>query len=258
VTSDAPSAPRLLWQTATIRAIGIETARVKTFTLALARPFVFRAGQHVDVRLTAPDGYQAQRSYSIASAPAEDGAAAGAIALTIEQLDDGEVSPFFHEVAAVGDDIELRGPIGGHFVWSVDDGGPVLLLGGGSGVVPLASMLRHRAARASASGVAPDPMALVLSARTFDQVIYRDELLALDGRDGFHCVLALTRDRPRRAADHGRRIDAAMVRAAIATLGRPPALVFACGANAFVNAATDATLAAGVPAASIRTERYGG
>ena len=251
-------APRLLWQTATIRAIGIETARVKTFTLALARPFVFRAGQHVDVRLTAPDGYQAQRSYSIASAPAEGGAAVGAIALTVEQLADGEVSPFFHQVAAVGDDIELRGPIGGHFVWSVEDGGPVLLLGGGSGVVPLASMLRHRAARAAASRGALEPMALVLSARTFDDVIYRDELLALDGRDGFHCALALTRDRPRRAADHGRRIDAAMVGAAIATLGRPPALVFACGSNAFVNAASDAALAAGIPATRIRTERYGG
>ena len=253
MTSERQAAARLLWQSTTIAAIRNETARVKTFTLALAQPFVFRAGQHVDVRLTAPDGYQAQRSYSIASAPADSGAPSNTIELTIEQLDDGEVSPFFHDVAAIGDTIELRGPIGGHFVWSVSDGGPVLLLGGGSGVVPLMSMLRHRVRH---TGVTP--MALLLSARTFDEVIYRDELLSLDGRDGLHCTLALTRDRPRRDADYDRRVDAAMVSAAMEKLGAPPTLVFACGSNPFVNAATDAAIAAGIAAARIRTERYGG
>ncbi|HXI60911.1 MAG TPA: FAD-binding oxidoreductase, partial [Polyangia bacterium] len=194
--TEPPAAPaRLMWQPATIAAIKTETARVKTFVLSPARPFSFRAGQHVDVRLTAPDGYQAQRSYSIASAPDD----AATIALTVERLDDGEVSPFFHDVAIVGDTIELRGPIGGHFVWSVEDGGPTLLLGGGSGMVPLMSMIRHRAARGASV-----PMALILSARTWDDVIFRDELAALDARrDGFHGALALTRALPQRPGDYG-------------------------------------------------------
>jgi hypothetical protein len=150
VTDTPPAlagAPKLNWQQATIVGIASDTPRVKSFLFTTPAPLAFRAGQHVDVRLTAPDGYQAERSYSIASAPERtDG-----IELAIERLDDGEVSPFFHEVAEIGDAIELRGPIGGHFVWSVEDGGPLLLLGGGSGVVPLMSMLRHRAARGSMS-----------------------------------------------------------------------------------------------------------
>ncbi len=133
------------WQPAKITAIVSDTPRVKNFFFELSRPFSFRAGQHVDVRLTAPDGYQAERSYSIASAPE----AQSSLELAIERLDDGEVSPFFHDVAAVGDDIELRGPIGGHFVWEVADGGPLLLLGGGSGAVPLMAMIRHRASQGS-------------------------------------------------------------------------------------------------------------
>ena len=148
VPSKAPE-PKLRWQEAKIAAIMPDTPRVKSFLLAPSAPFPFRAGQHVDVRLTAPDGYQAERSYSIASAPEET----AAIELAIERLDDGEVSPFFHDIAEVGDAIELRGPIGGHFVWDVVDGGPLLLLGGGSGVVPLMSMLRHRFARAGAPAV---------------------------------------------------------------------------------------------------------
>jgi ferredoxin-NADP reductase len=126
VPSKAPE-PKLRWQEAKIAAIMPDTPRVKSFLLAPSAPFPFRAGQHVDVRLTAPDGYQAERSYSIASAPEET----AAIELAIERLDDGEVSPFFHDIAEVGDAIELRGPIGGHFVWDVEDGGPLLLLGGG-------------------------------------------------------------------------------------------------------------------------------
>jgi ferredoxin-NADP reductase len=231
-------------------AIAALTSRIKSFVLAPPRPFPFRAGQHVDVRLTAPDGYRAVRSYSIASGPEDP----GRIELAIEVLEGGEVSPFFHDVVAVGDMIELRGPLGGHFVWTVADGGPLLLVGAGSGVVPLVAMLRHR--RVAGAGV---PTVLLLSARGWDEVPFRDELLDLHGRgDGFALVLALTREAPRRAGDHGRRVDAAMVAEALALLPAPPRHVFVCGSNPFVNAAADGALAAGVPAPAIRTERYGG
>ena len=243
-------ARKLEWQEATITAITSDTPRVKSFLFAPASPFAFRADQHVDVRLTAPDGYQAERSYSIASAPERtDG-----IELAIERLDDGEVSPFFHEVAEIGDAIELRGPIGGHFVWSIEDGGPLLLLGGGSGVVPLTSMLRHREARGS------NILALlVFSARTWDDVIFRDELIAMHERnDGFRLALALTRDEPRRAEDFGRRVDRAMVAELLTRLPAPPRHVFICGGNPFVEAASEGAIAAGIAAPMIRTERYGG
>ncbi len=202
------------------------------------------------MRLTAPDGYQAERSYSIASAPG----AGGAFELAIERLDDGEVSPFFHDVAAVGDTIELRGPIGGHFVWSAEDGGPVLLIGGGSGVVPLLSMVRHRAAeRADA------PMTLLYSARMWDELIYADELVGLaERRDGFDLAFALTREPARRAGDYSRRVDRAMLAERLALLPEPPARAYVCGSNPFVEAATTAAIAAGLPPAIIRTERYGG
>ncbi|RWH47958.1 MAG: oxidoreductase, partial [Mesorhizobium sp.] len=160
--SDGPAA-QSPWQTVTIRRIEKRTPRVTSFFLEPSRPFAYRAGQHVDVRLTAPDGYQARRSYSIASGPE----AGEMIELAIERLDDGEVSPFFHDIAAVGDEVELRGPLGGHFVWYDGDGGPLLLVGGGSGVVPLMAMIRHRAARRSAV-----PVALVFSARVWDEVIF--------------------------------------------------------------------------------------
>lgn len=249
VPSKAPE-PKLLWQEAKIAAIMPDTPRVKRFLLAPSAPFLFRAGQHVDVRLTAPDGYQAERSYSIASAPEQT----AAIELAIERLDDGEVSPFFHDVAEVGDAIELRGPIGGHFVWDVKDGGPPLLLGGGSGVVPLMSMLRHRAAVGSRV-----PALLLFSSRTWEDVIFRDELLALDARnDGFQLALALTRDQPRRPSDFGRRVDAAMVAELVGRLPGPPKHVFVCGGNPFVEAASQGAIEAGVAPSMIRTERYGG
>ena len=237
------------WQTATITGIRKRTPRVTSFFLLPSRPFTYRAGQHVDVRLTATDGYQARRSYSIASAP-EPGKA---IELAIERLDDGEVSPFFHDVAAVGDEIELRGPLGGHFVWSDSDGGPLLLVGGGSGVVPLAAMIRHRVARKS-----PVPVALVFSARVWDEIIFRDELIGLDDRkDGFQLVLTLTREAARRPSDYARRIDAAMAVQSMARLPGPPKLAFVCGSNSFVSAAAQALIDADVPADIIRTERYG-
>ncbi|RWA83926.1 ferredoxin reductase [Mesorhizobium sp.] len=241
--------PQSPWQAATITRIEKRTPRVTSFWFQPSRPFIHLAGQHVDIRLTAPDGYQARRSYSIASAP-EAGAG---IELAIERLDDGEVSPFFHDVAEVGDEIELRGPLGGHFIWEASDGGPILLVGGGSGVVPLMAMVRHRTLQKSAA-----PIALVFSARVWDEVIFRDELIDLDDRrDGFDLVLTLTREQARRPADYSRRIDVAMVTQAIERLPKPPALAFVCGSNAFVSAAAQALIDAGVPAEIIRTERYG-
>ena len=165
--------PRL-WQTAKIEQIIIQSPRVKSFVLKPTEAFDFTAGQHAEVRLTAPDGYRAQRSYSISSAPEEH----GTFELTVERLDDGEVSPYFHEVAAVGDEVEVRGPLGGHFIWDIPDGGPVLLIGGGSGVCPLISMARHRQRQGS-----DVPMMLLFSARTWEEVLFRDELLAMRGRE---------------------------------------------------------------------------
>ncbi|HEY0232506.1 MAG TPA: FAD-binding oxidoreductase [Dokdonella sp.] len=241
--------PRLLWQPATIGAIALQTPRVKSFFFDLAQPFAFQAGQHVEVRLTAPDGYQAQRSYSIASAPAT----AGVIELAVERLDEGEVSPFFHDIAVVGDSIELRGPIGGHFVWSLADGGPLLLFGGGSGVVPLMSMLRERAAHRATL-----PTLLLYSARTWDELIFRDELLALQRhQDGFELVFVLTREPARRERDYARRVDAAMLGETLARIDGAARHVFVCGSNPFVETATGALLQAGLDATFIRTERYG-
>jgi ferredoxin-NADP reductase len=240
----------LLWQQAAIAGIAPLTPRVMSFVFAPSEPFAFRAGQHVDVRLTAPDGYRAERSYSIASAPETP----SLLELVIERLEHGEVSPFFHEIAEIGDDIELRGPIGGHFVWGPEDGGPLLLIGGGSGVVPLMSMLRHRAAQGSR-----EPALLLFSARTWDDVIFRDELLALDARrDGFELALTLTREPARRQRDFGRRVDAPMLTELLTRLPAPPRHVFVCGTNAFVEAGAQGAIDAGVPASIIRTERYGG
>jgi ferredoxin-NADP reductase len=239
----------LRWQEAELLEVAPLTASLRSYRLRPSQPFAFVAGQHVDVRLTAEDGYQAQRSYSIASAPE----AGPELELAIERLPDGEVSGFFHEVAAPGDRIELRGPIGGHFVWSAADGGPLLLIGGGSGVVPLVSMLRHRAYAS-----APPPAVLLLSAASWSELPYRDALLALEARaDGLACVFALTRDEPTRAGDFGRRVDRALLEAVLARAPSAPQHVFVCGSNGFVEAASQGLLDAGVAGGRIRTERYG-
>jgi ferredoxin-NADP reductase len=249
VTDPIPKPAALRWQRAIITDMARRTPRIASVWLEPSEPFAFRPGQHVQIRLTAPDGYQAQRSYSIASAPEER----CRIELAIERLDDGEVSPFFHDVARAGDDIELRGPIGGHFIWSVDDGGPLLLIGGGSGVVPLMSMLRHRSARGSQL-----PAALLLSARSWDELPFRDELLAYSREQpGFRASFAMTRGPAHRAGDHARRVDAAMIIDLLGGLPAPPTAVFVCGSNRFAEAASQAAIAAGIPARSIRTERYG-
>lgn len=239
--SDCPPLP---WTTATIAAIGQATTRVKSFRFdgLGAR---HRAGQYVEVRLTAENGYQAQRSYSIASAPGDP----AGIELMIEALDNGEVSSFFDTVAEVGDAIELRGPIGGSFVWSPEDGGPVLLIGGGSGVVPLLSMVRARAQSGSEA-----PMLLLYSARNAAEAIGRSELLARSRDEtGFDLTLLLTREGP----TAGRRIDRVMIDTAIECLGLPRH-VFVCGGNAFVSHVSNLLLDAGLKPGTIRTERFGG
>lgn len=243
-------AATIRWQNATITKIVPRTRLIKSFFFALREPFTYRAGQHVDLRLTAPDGYRAVRSYSIASSPGN----AHEIELAIELMEDGEVSPFFHDIAQVGDEIELRGPLGGYFVWSVADGGPLLLIGGGSGLVPLMAMIRHREAERL-----DVPTLLLLSARGWDDILYRDELLEIERRSsGFTLVLALTREPARREGDYSRRVDAAMMAEVLSRLPAAPRHVFICGSNPFVNAAADGAVAVGVPASLVRTERYGG
>ena len=242
-------APPVRWQKAVVAEISERTPRIKSFVVEPILPFAFKAGQHVNLRLTAPDGYSAMRSYSIASAPDDP----SRIELAIERLDDGEVSPFFHDVVAVGDEIEMRGPLGGHFLWSEADGGPILLAGGGSGVVPLMAMIRHRQAVA-----AEVPAVLLVSARGWEDVLYRDELLELHRRkDGFAFVLTLTREASRRDGDYSRRVDAGMMAEVVARLPRAPKHVFVCGSSPFVNAAADGAVASGTSVAIIRTERYG-
>lgn len=238
----------LSWHEAVIERIEQRTPRVRSFFLRapIAR---HDAGQHVDVRLTAPDGYSAQRSYSIASAPGDD-----TIELALERLEDGEVSTFLHDVAVVGDTIELRGPIGGHFIWRPAQQGPLLLIAGGSGVVPLMAILRARAATAS------DALTLlVYSARTWDDLIFRDELLEMervDPRFGF--VVTTTRELPRRPMDLGARLDSPSIRSILTAWGRTPEHVYVCGATAFVELISSALVTDGIRADRVRTERYGG
>ena len=248
--NDIPAAaPRLLWQEAKVAKILADTPAVKSFFLRVPAWAPFLAGQHVDVRLTAPDGYQAERSYSIGSAPEE-----ADIELVIERLATGEVSPFFHEAVEVGDTIELRGPIGGHFVWRPEDGGPLLLVGGGSGVVPLMSILRHRASRAMEV-----PTALVYSVRQEADLIFRSELIQRAGSDdGFHLFATITRQRTEMPPFRSGRVDAMLMREALQSLGGMPKRTYVCGSNAFVDTASKLLLDMGVPFASIRTERYGG
>ena len=206
-----------------------------------------RAGQHVDVRLTAEDGYQAQRSYSIASAPG-----GGRLALTVDRLDDGEVSPYLTDELVAGDRLELRGPIGGYFVWEAGDGGPLLLVGGGSGVVPLMAMIRHRAA--SGSDV---PTRLLLSSRSYEEIIYREELENLAARDGsLEVVHTLTRSRPEGWDGYGRRIDARMLSEVTWPLEERP-LAFVCGPTPLVEAAGAALVDLGHDPARVKTERFG-
>jgi ferredoxin-NADP reductase len=223
-----------------------ETPRVRTLVLDADGWAGHRAGQHLDVRLTAEDGYQAERSYSIASAPGEP------LAITVERLEDGEVSPYLVDEVHEGDRFELRGPIGGYFVWEPDDPLPLLLVGGGSGVVPLMAMIRHREA---AGGTAPTR--LLYSSRTLEDVIYREELDELAARmDGVEVFHTLTRSQPEGWTGYGRRIDAEILREVAWPAADGPQ-VFVCGSTRFVDAAADGLIALGYEPRSIKTERFG-
>ena len=238
------------WQQAVITDIRRLTSRVVSVTLRPERWRPFLPGQHVDVRLTAEDGYQAHRAYSIASAPT----AATTYELVIERLADGEVSPFFHEVAAPGDTLDVRGPFAEHFAWRTNEAGGLFLAAGGSGVAPFLSMVRERARLAE-----PPPMALLYSARTWDDVIAREELLTHERTQrGFQLTCFLTRESARRPVDFSARVDASIVAQVVQRLPEAPQLFFVCGNNRFVGAVSDILVARGVPPMSIRTERYGG
>ncbi len=237
---------RIAWQVVTVRDVVEETARVRSVVLDAPDWPGHRAGQHVDVRLTAPDGYQAQRSYSIASAPEDD-----ALVLTVERIEDGEVSPYLVDVVEPGDRIEIRGPIGGHFVWETALGGPLALIGGGSGIVPLRAMLRHRAAQGS-----DVPARLVYSSRSLGEVIYRDELESYARGDNLNLYLTLTRQQPPGWTGYARRIDRALLADVVYAASEAPH-IYICGPTAFVETAADVCVRLGHAAAHIRTERFG-
>ena len=235
---------------ATVRSNSAASSRAHTLVLDVPGWPGHRAGQHVDVRLVAEDGYQAQRSYSIASPPEDP-----AVALTIERLDDGEVSPYLTDVLHAGDGVELRGPIGGYFVWDVGTGGPLLLVAGGSGVVPLLAMLRHRA-RAHPTTRAAVPVRLLYSARNWDDVIDRDELERLGVDPEVHIVFTLTREVPAGWTGLRRRVD----RAILEMFAWPPSaapLAFVCGPTPFVESVASVLVELGHDPQRIRTERFG-
>jgi ferredoxin-NADP reductase len=238
---------RLYWRLAEVVEVVPETPRTKSLVLEVPGWEGHKAGQHVDVRLTAEDGYQAQRSYSIASAPEDD-----RLMLTVERLDEGEVSPYLTDVLMAGDKLELRGPIGGYFTWEPKDGAPLLLVGGGSGVVPLMAMIRHR------SAVGSDvPARLLYSSRSYEEIIYRKELENLVVRDGsLEVIHTLTRYRPEGWSGYDRRIDAEM----LAEVAWPPdesPLAFVCGSTPLVEAVGTALVGLGHAPAHVKIERFG-
>jgi ferredoxin-NADP reductase len=239
---------RLTWRFGDVVELIDETPRVRSVVMDVPGWPGHFAGQHVDVRLTADDGYQTQRSYSIASAPDT----LERLTLTIERLDDGEVSPYLADELRAGDRLEFRGPIGGYFVWDVTVGGPLLLVAGGSGICPLMAMLRHRAARGSSV-----PTRLLYSSRSLEDVIYRDELdrLAANG-EGLEVVHTLTRMQPLEWSGYRRRVDRQM----LAEVGWPPAqrpLAFVCGPTPLVESVAELLVASGHEADRIKTERFG-
>ena len=244
-------AQQLKWQLGTVAEIRQETPKAKSLILDLPDWTTHMAGQHVDVRLTAEDGYQAQRSYSIASPPGDKH-----LMITVERIEDGEVSPYLSDGLRVGDRIELRGPIGGYFVWDARDGGnggpPLFLAAGGSGIAPLMSMIRHRASTGNKV-----PTRLLYSSRSYEEVIYREELDRLSAHDAaLRVIHTLTRRRPPNWKGYGRRIDRAML---ADTAWRPAEkpLAFTCGPTAFVEAVATYLGELGYEPERIKTERFG-
>jgi ferredoxin-NADP reductase len=235
----------LTWQTATVSAVMDETPTVRTLSFEVPDWAGHRAGQHLDIRLTADDGYRAERSYSIASAPGEP------VAITVERLDDGEVSPYLTQDVQPGDEIELRGPIGGYFVWDggASESAPLLLLAGGSGVVPLRAMLRHRARIGSSV-----PTRLLYSVRRLPDVIYQPEL---DHEpDGVQVIYTLTRQQPPGWAGYARRVDQAMITEVAWPEAQAP-VAYVCGPTNFVEAVAADLVALGYPPQRVKTERFG-
>jgi ferredoxin-NADP reductase len=234
---------RLSWQVASVSEVVDETPRVRTIILDVPDWVGHRAGQHLDVRVTAEDGYQAGREYSIASAPGEP------VAITVERLDDGELSPYLTEELRAGDGIEVRGPVGGYFVWDVEHGGPLLLVAGGSGIVPLRAMLRHR--RRSESDV---PVRLLYSSRRIEDVIYRAELD--EPAEGVEVVHTLTREQPPGWTGHTGRVDAALLEEVAWPADADP-LAFVCGPTSFVETVASGLVSLGYPPVRVKTERFG-
>jgi len=234
---------RLSWQTATVGPVTDETAKVRTLRLEVPDWPGHRAGQHVDIRLTADDGYQAERAYSIASAPGEP------LAITVERLDDGEVSPYLTEDARTGDQLEVRGPIGGYFVWEEDSGGPLLLAAGGSGIVPLRAIVRERS-RAGSSV----PVRLLYSSRSWEDVIYSSEFGLPPG--GVEVIYTLTRSQPRMWQGYARRVDNQML-AEVAWPASERPLAYVCGPTSFVESVAAGLVGLGYPAGRVKTERFG-
>lgn len=236
------------WLVATVAAIRPETPRVKTLSLDVPGWLTHRAGQHVDIRLTAQDGYQAERSYSIASAPTGQ----AQIDLTVERVTDGEVSPFLIDELMPGDRFEVRGPIGGYFVWDATAPDPLLLIAGGSGIVPLMAIIRERVLSASYT-----PCTLLYSSRTPDDRIYASELDQLaQGSDGLRVVNTFTRVQPPGWTGYSRRIDMAMISEVLETAGRT-AQAFVCGPTPLVEAAAEALVGLGLSPGQVKTERFG-
>lgn len=237
---------RLTWQAATVTATTQETPSVRTIELEVPDWPGHRAGQHLDVRLTAEDGYIAERSYSIASAPGEP------VAITVERLEDGEVSPYLTEELRVGDQMELRGPVGGYFVWEAAAGGPLLLAAGGSGIVPLRAIIRER--QRSGSDV---PVRLLYSSRTQADVIYQPELDSYGNGDGIAVSYTLTRDQPPGWTGRTGREDAALLARAAWPADKEP-LAFVCGPTSFVETVAEGLVGLGYPPGRVKTERFGG
>lgn len=252
MTAAAPA--KIAWRTATVVDVVPETARTRTLVLDVPGWPGHRAGQHVDVRLTAEDGYQTERSYSIASAPGDE-----KLALTVEMLDDGEVSPYLTEELRAGDPLELRGPIGGYFVWDVDNGGPLFLVGGGSGIVPLMAMIRHRNSSLPRHNGTRESLQtrLLYSSRSWDETIYRDELARLTATDPtLEVVHTLTRSQPDGWTGFRRRIDRAMLAETAYAPSASPR-VFVCGPTPLVEAVAGTLVELGHQPALVKTERFG-